>query len=740
MIDIRNRAMWMFANEEDYGEDDRHYYDDRPNPIFSNTFLATKGAKATIQIAALGFYVCRINDQMIDRSVLNGPWTNYQKIVYYDTIDVSPLLKDGENTIEIELGNGYYNPSPLKYFGKYNLRKTLSEVGMPKAWMQLYINGELTLKSDLSWKVREGNVLFNNLFLGEKTDLGKEEFRESEVSCEENTKHLVPRSMEPITEHERIAPKSFEQTKEGLLVDFQEMISGFIDLRWTAEKGQKVICQFAERKNADGSLDFFPNANGSVGEIRPDGVRVDGGPGAPEIAIEQDIVISKEGENTFKNKFSYHSFRYCLIKGLKKDQLIDIQAVYVHTDVKQVGHVETDNELIDQLYDAAIRTKLNNLHSSFEDCARERLGYGGDMVTLADSNLYTFDLREVYKKIVIDFINDQTDRGGYPETAPYMGIQSQGTANQEGPMLWQYVVPYLVNKLIQYYGEVEFAKECYGSLKKNMDYLLSWDIEELSHHDLGDHGSILIMGQFYKPTPDKHFAGYCTVLLFLDAFIRISKILDIECSSYEKRRDELKSLIKDRFKHSDGSYGEGTQTGIAFAAAIELEPKEELAKKLSEKIKEDHGIFNSGIFGTKFTYDLLHEYGHDDQIEYWLTQDSDISFKHMLSNGSKALAELFAGHSFSDNHAMFSSYVQWYYEALGGIKIKKDAVGFDQIEIDPYFSEHINEVECSIDTDHGKIISNWRRTNGKTEWELNVPEKISYTIKGSVRPTKITRN
>ena len=128
---------------------------------------------------------------------------------------------------------------------------------------------------------------------------------------------------------------------------------------------------------------------------------------------------------------------------MSKADIHDIYATYVHTDLKQIGNVQTDHSFYNELFDAAMRTKLNNVHGTFEDCARERLGYGGDMVALAASNLYTFDLEAFYKKIIKDFRYEQTTNGGIPETAPYMGIQSNGTGQGEGPLLWQLVYLYL---------------------------------------------------------------------------------------------------------------------------------------------------------------------------------------------------------------------------------------------------------------------------------------------------------
>ena len=53
------------------------------------------------------------------------------------------------------------------------------------------------------------------------------------------------------------------------------------------------------------------------------------------------------------------------------------------------------------------------------------------MVALATSHLYIFDLEEFYKKIIKDFRFEQTENGGIPETAPYMGINQMGLVKEK---------------------------------------------------------------------------------------------------------------------------------------------------------------------------------------------------------------------------------------------------------------------------------------------------------------------
>jgi alpha-L-rhamnosidase len=56
---------------------------------------------------------------------------------------------------------------------------------------------------------------------------------------------------------------------------------------------------------------------------------------------------------------------------------------------------------------------MSNVFSVQSDCpAREKMGYGGDMVAISESFLYNYDMGNFYRKTVRDFLNDQYQKGG----------------------------------------------------------------------------------------------------------------------------------------------------------------------------------------------------------------------------------------------------------------------------------------------------------------------------------------
>jgi len=118
---------------------DEDFYADDPAPLFRKAFSLPLGVKrARLYITGLGYYEAFLNGRRVGDHVLDPGWTNYRKRVYYSTYDVTGLLQKGENLIGVEVGNGWFNPLPLRMWGNRNLREALP-VGRPRLIGQLNI-------------------------------------------------------------------------------------------------------------------------------------------------------------------------------------------------------------------------------------------------------------------------------------------------------------------------------------------------------------------------------------------------------------------------------------------------------------------------------------------------------------------------------------------------------------------------------------------------------------------------
>ena len=124
-VDLRN-AEWIGDAKQQPILDSLMYEDD-PAPLFRKEFVVDEIIKSAIlYITAAGYYSTSVNGKILDKNYCDPAWTNFRKRVYYSEYDIKDNLLHGKNCIAVTLGNGFYNPLPLKFWGKYNLRDALA--------------------------------------------------------------------------------------------------------------------------------------------------------------------------------------------------------------------------------------------------------------------------------------------------------------------------------------------------------------------------------------------------------------------------------------------------------------------------------------------------------------------------------------------------------------------------------------------------------------------------------------
>ena len=86
---------------------------DNPLPVFARPFTAAEQVRsARLYVAGLGAYDATVNGQPVTDTVLNPGVTNPLRSVEYGTYDVTKLVRGGDNTLGVALGNGQTNVNP----------------------------------------------------------------------------------------------------------------------------------------------------------------------------------------------------------------------------------------------------------------------------------------------------------------------------------------------------------------------------------------------------------------------------------------------------------------------------------------------------------------------------------------------------------------------------------------------------------------------------------------------------
>ena len=170
-------ATWIGV-QKDLPIIDSLLYDEDPTPIFRKEFIAKNDIRsATLYITSAGYYRASLNGKRIGRNYFDPAWTNFGKRVYYSEYDLTTEVKQGSNCLGVTLGNGFYNPLPMKMWGNLNLRDALPN-GKPVFIARLKLesyNGKIEeIVTDDSWRYFYGPIRKNNVYLGEVYDAKNE--------------------------------------------------------------------------------------------------------------------------------------------------------------------------------------------------------------------------------------------------------------------------------------------------------------------------------------------------------------------------------------------------------------------------------------------------------------------------------------------------------------------------------------------------------------------------------------
>ncbi|HSW45043.1 MAG TPA: family 78 glycoside hydrolase catalytic domain [Phycisphaerae bacterium] len=728
------KARWI-CSDKPLPETPEAFYQDDPAPMFRREFVVGgKIDRARAYVSGLGYYELRLNGRKVGDCVLDPGWTSYARRVLYSTHDVTDLLKEGSNAAGIIVGNGWYNPLPLRMWGWLNLRDHLT-IGKPRVICQIgieYADGSReTIATSPDWKVGDSPILRNDVYLGEVYDARKEQtgwdragFDDAgwprAVAAGESVGPLHAQMQPPIRVTRVLEPVSSRQLKCGArIIDFGQNFAGVARLRVKGKAGGRVNLRYGELLNPDGTLNGLTAV---AGQIKKAGV---GGPGAPDVAWQQDSYVLKgQGEEEFTPRFTFHGFRYVEVTGLGEEaELLSLEGLRMNSDVQPAGSFSCSNEMFNRIQRMCEWTLLSNLFSVQSDCPqREKFGYGGDLVAASEFGMLNFDMAAFYAKVARDFADAVRDNGGLTETAPFVGISDGGLVKGVGPIGWGTAHPMIVWQLYQYYGDRRLMEEHYEIAKQWVEFLRTHAKDHIIDKCIGDHESLA----------DKPTALTSTAFYWYNASLVARMAGRLDKADEQRRYAQLADTIRDAFngrflKAETGWYDIGSQATQAFALYFGLAPADATEKVLGllvdDVLDRHRGHLTTGIFGTKYMLNALTDAGRAD-VAYAIVNQKDFpGWGHMLERGATTLWEHweYSDNVFSHNHPMFGSVSEWFFKALAGINIADHAVGGDKLVIRPQPVAGLDWVKGEYRSIGGTIASRWRIEDQTFHLDVQVP-------------------
>ncbi len=643
------------------------WYEEDPAPEFRATFALPEGVReAKVHFACAGFALLHVGSEtLMCADGLDTLWTPYDKTVYAKSFTVK--VASSPVDVVVRLGNGFYNLPPLRFWGHHNFRAKLAH-GRP--CFKMAVDG---VEKPIEWKWRKTNVVRNSVYLGTEIDATRPE----DVDWKPAAKVTGPKgTIRPWPGQEDGSGNRFfgmgtfevhrgkaKWLREGevQVVDFGVNASGVPEFLFRGEaRGTRVEVVYGERLNADGSVNVLTQ---TAGQIK----RGNGGPGAPRVACQRDVYICGGAAcERFNPPFTWHIFRYAEIRSAKHllgetDSLRDVRSMLSldeRAKAPAAKAFKTENKDLVAIHKMCRRTfQANTIGGVQSDCpGRERLGYGGDIVSTYEAMMLNWDVRALYLKILQDFADEAADDGWITETAPYVGIGDSGFGRRAGPISWALAVPELIDGLLRHYNETK-ALDYYPVCARYVRLVAAKCPDGLVPNCIGDHEALERAPNGCTATAHWH--------RFVELTAKFAKMLGR--TDDEKEFMALAEKIKAAFAAKyvkDGIVANGTQSAQAIGLYLGLVPAEQVAaaeRQLVKAIEEKGYGPTTGIFSTRYMLMYLSEHGRVDVARKIVLHKGFPGWLHMLERGATTLWETWkeSDNTYSNCHPMFGSVDEW---------------------------------------------------------------------------------
>jgi alpha-L-rhamnosidase len=725
---------------------DEEFYQPDPAPLMRREFtLSKRVVRARLHVAGLGFCLPSLNGSRLADQVLDPPWTAFDRRILFRSHDVTGQLVRGENCIGLSLGNGWYNPLPLRMWGHRNIRESMA-TGRPRVIACLvaeHPDGSRTVvTTGPDWTTIGGPTVRNSIFLGEERDARRaipgwdragfdaskwQKVRVAEAALEPLEPLLA---MPPVRAGSEIPAVAVTTPAAGVhIVDFGRNFTGVPEIKLTAPAGTRITLRYGELLNKDGTLNPLTSVCGQIKGKRKgaDGREVSvGGPGAPAVAWQQDVYIARgDGQERYRPDFTFHGFRFMEVSGLPAPPAVtDCRGIPLYSQLPDAGGFSCSNERLNQIQEMCRRTFLSNVVSVQSDCPhRERFGYGGDIVATSEAFLMNFGMAGFYAKTVRDWADAARPDGEFTDTAPFVGIQYCGVG-------WAMVHPLLMEQLFIHYGDRSLIEE-------QLPAAIRWFEGEAARREaglvtrgLGDHEALARIAGPVITTP-----------MFIDTARRMARLARLVGREEDAARfdaiaaESAAAWTKSFLDPAAGTVGGNSQTELVLALGYGVAPADASQAVFARLVDglmapSDGPRLTTGIFGTQWLMEMLSRNGRSDLAFALADRKTFPSWGWMLENDATTLWEHWAGsdNTFSHNHPMFGSISAWFFRWLGGIQAAEDAVGFDRILIRPQLVAGLDWVKSSHRSIRGLIESNWSVDQEGAVYEIVIPPDTTAIV------------
>lgn len=724
--------------------------------------------KATMKIVGLGFYELSINQQKVTDAVFAPLWSDYDKTVFYNTYDVTALLKKGKNQLSVLLGNGFYNEQG----GRYTKMKV--SYGPPTLYCSLEIelkNGRtVCIVSDGSWKYSPSSITFNSIYGGEDEDARITPSWKPVVIQKAPRGILRQQIAQPVKMMEYFGVKSRHQltpqeiakasnAKHSIpagtfVLDMGQNLAGFPQIKVSGKAGQQVRLYLSETLTAQGTCNqkqsgspyYLTYTLSGKGEKSADGKRIE----------------------TWHPHFTYYGYRYIQVEGavMKGDEnpdgkpvIEDIQSCFVYNSAAKIGSFECSNPMFNRAYQIIDRAIRSNWQAVWTDCPhREKLGWLEQDWLNGEGLVYNYDCRSMIEQTLQNIADAQHANGAVPTTAPeYIYFKGKWLDPFAESPEWGGALVALPFLYQQHYGDDRMVKKYAPQMFRYVDYLQSKDSCRILKQGLGDwydYGKgrsgfsqntpmpLVATAHYYqwvkltqkaaamsgKTAEANRYAILASEILqaFQKEFLHVEKAASSEKSSSD-------AVVKDAAEKNTIEkvyYGSGSQASNAIPLALGMVPsqyRKQVLQHLVDDIHAHHDRLTTGDVGNRYLFQALLENGYADLWYKMLAHDDVPGYGFQIKKGMTTLTEQWNPEmGASMNHFMMAHINNHFLPDIVGIRIEQG-----RLVIAPQPMGDLTWAKGSTQLSNGKQVAvTWKKqADGRIEVTVDTDNDVEYEIK-----------
>lgn len=728
------QAKWITGN---YTVNKKQRY---PVDCFRRSFHLEKPVrKARLYITACGLYEAKINGSRVGDFCLAPGYTDYRKRVQYQTYDVTSLLAAGENTLTVQLADGWYRGS----CGAWGIRNQYGTETKLLAQLEIcYADGSgSTVVSDESWNwSSDGPIRFADNKDGETVDARMVPSYSGKAKITSHPVKPTASNNVPVTEHERFHPTVTVAPNGKKLLDFGQNLAGFVSFRVKARDGQKMLWRFGEMLDADGNLTLKNIQLSRKDKTTP---------------LQQIEYTCADGWNGYKTTFAVFGFQYAEVETEVELNAENIVSIAVYSDLEQTLSFDCSHPLLNRFVLSTVWSAKSNHLDIPTDCpTRERHGWTGDAQIFFETASYLFSFAPFARKYLHDLFDWQEKSGRLPHIAPDGGADFY-MRPMNGSVGWAdagILIPYRYWKL---FGDEDILREFYDGMAKYARFMEKRCgrrmpvFGERLHLSKANRRYLVNSGQSYgewaepedvcafkwtdfiAPHPEVSTAYTCYVLrLMAEIAEHLGYMQDAE--EFRTYSGGCKKAYQELV--SDGKYALDTDRQAQLVRPLALgllnEKQKAYAQRRLIQALENYGWrLGTGFLSTPLILDVLAE--TDIEAAYRLLENEQIpGWLSMPKAGATTIWEAWEGPASTKggigslNHYSKGAVCEWLFRTMCGIRVD----GENHFSLVPRPGKHFTHASAAYDSVYGRVESRWERKDGKTVFHFQIPSNCTAEI------------